>query len=92
MMEEKHCQADIEVDGGVSLNNVQEVLDAGANIIVAGTAVFKGDIRENVESFLNIMENNSSFERPLRLLVIEKFLMMREAKRYEYVDCDRWKY
>ena len=56
MMEEKHCQADIEVDGGVSLNNVQEVLDAGANIIVAGTAVFKGDIRENVESFLNIME------------------------------------
>lgn len=58
MMEEKHCQADIEVDGGVSLNNVQEVLDAGANIIVAGTAVFKGDIRENVESFLNIMENN----------------------------------
>ena len=25
MMEEKHCQADIEVDGGVSLNNVQEV-------------------------------------------------------------------
>ena len=56
MMEEKHCQADIEVDGGVSLNNVQEVLDAGANIIVAGTAVFKSDIRENVESFLNIME------------------------------------
>ena len=55
-MEEKHCQADIEVDGGVSLSNVQEVLDAGANIIVAGTAVFKGDIRENVESFLNIME------------------------------------
>ena len=43
-------------DGCVSLNNVQEVLDAGANIIVAGTAVFKGDIRENVESFLNIME------------------------------------
>ena len=57
MMEEKHCQADIEVDGGVSLNNVQEVLDAGANIIVAGTAVFKGDIEENVNAFLDIMEN-----------------------------------
>ena len=56
MMKEKHCQADIEVDGGVSLKNVQEVLDAGANIIVAGTAVFKGDIKENVEAFLDIME------------------------------------
>ena len=50
------CQADIEVDGGVSLKNVQEVLDAGANIIVAGTAVFKGDIQENVRGFLDIME------------------------------------
>ena len=56
MMKEKNCQADIEVDGGVSLKNVQEVLDAGANIIVAGTAVFKGDIQENVRGFLDIME------------------------------------
>ena len=56
MMEEKHCQADIEVDGGVSLKNVQEVLDAGANIIVAGTAVFKGNIQENVKAFLDVME------------------------------------
>lgn len=48
-------EIDIEVDGGVTLNNVQEILDAGANIIVAGTAVFKGDIKENVESFLTIM-------------------------------------
>ena len=49
-------QIDIEVDGGVNLNNVREIMDAGANIIVAGTAVFKGDIRRNVESFLKIME------------------------------------
>ena len=56
MMKEKNCQAVIEVDGGVSLKNVQEVLDAGANIIVAGTAVFKGDIQENVRGFLDIME------------------------------------
>lgn len=48
-------EIDIEVDGGVTLNNVQEILDAGANIIVAGTAVFKGDIKENVEGFLTIM-------------------------------------
>ena len=48
-------EIDIEVDGGVTLNNAQEILDAGANILVAGTAVFKGDIKENVEGFLSIM-------------------------------------
>ena len=56
MINEQGLQVDIQVDGGIYLTNVREVLDAGANIIVAGTAVFKGDIRENVESFLNIME------------------------------------
>ena len=55
MIEKRGCQTDIEVDGGVNLNNVQEILDAGANIIVAGTAVFKGDIEENVSAFLKIM-------------------------------------
>lgn len=48
---------DIEVDGGINLNNVQEVVDAGANIIVAGSAVFNGDIESNVKSFLNILNN-----------------------------------
>lgn len=46
---------DIEVDGGINLNNVQELMEAGANIIVAGSAVFNGDIEANVKSFLNIM-------------------------------------
>lgn len=49
------CKVDIEVDGGVNKNNVKEILDAGANIIVAGTAVFKGNIAENVAGFLEIM-------------------------------------
>lgn len=48
---------DIEVDGGINLSNVQEVVDAGANIIVAGSAVFNGDIESNVKSFLNILNN-----------------------------------
>lgn len=43
---------DIEVDGGVTLNNVQEIKAAGANVFVAGSAVFNGDTRENTESFL----------------------------------------
>ena len=46
---------DIEVDGGVNLSNVETLLSAGANIIVAGNAVFSGDIEENVAGFLNIL-------------------------------------
>ncbi|MBR4753597.1 MAG: ribulose-phosphate 3-epimerase [Lachnospiraceae bacterium] len=45
---------DIEVDGGIYLDNVREVLDAGANVIVAGSSVFKGDAAENVKRFLEI--------------------------------------
>ena len=46
---------DIEVDGGINLNNLSDVLDAGANIIVAGSAVFNGDISSNVRAFLEQM-------------------------------------
>ena len=38
-------EIDIEIDGGVSDSNVQEVKDAGANVIVAGSAVFKAENR-----------------------------------------------
>jgi ribulose-phosphate 3-epimerase len=34
---------DLEVDGGVNANNIAEIIDAGANVIVAGSAVFKSD-------------------------------------------------
>ena len=56
MIDEKGLKIDIEVDGGVNLENVTEVMDAGANIIVAGSAVFKGDISENVERFLDVLK------------------------------------
>ena len=46
---------DIQVDGGINLQNLPEVLEAGANIIVAGSSVFKGDVAGNVKSFLEIM-------------------------------------
>lgn len=45
----------IEVDGGINLDNVKVVLDAGANVIVAGSAVFKDDISTNVKAFLDIL-------------------------------------
>ena len=41
----------IEVDGGVNAKTVDEVLDAGAEILVAGSAVFKDDIAANVKFF-----------------------------------------
>lgn len=57
-------KVDIEVDGGITLDNVEEALEAGANIIVAGSAVFKGDITENVKRFLKICngEKESCFK------------------------------
>ena len=57
LMEQTGHKADIEVDGGVNLENVATLMDAGANIIVAGSAVFNGDIDENVQRFLGILQN-----------------------------------
>lgn len=51
IIRQKQLNIDIEVDGGIILSNVKEVLEAGANVIVAGTAVFKGDIKKNVSDF-----------------------------------------
>ncbi len=55
MIEKRGLKTDIEVDGGVTLENVGTVLDAGANIIVAGSAVFTGDVKENTKRFLTYM-------------------------------------
>lgn len=55
IIQEKGLQADLEIDGGVSTSTIESVLDAGANILVAGSAVFKGDIKANykaLEAFL----------------------------------------
>lgn len=49
LFDERGLSVDIEVDGGISVDNVHVVLEAGANIIVAGSAVFKGDIVGNAE-------------------------------------------
>ncbi|MDF2908869.1 MAG: Ribulose-phosphate 3-epimerase, partial [Herbinix sp.] len=42
---------EIEVDGGITLENVQDIIDAGANVIVSGSSVFRGDIAKNVAAF-----------------------------------------
>lgn len=56
MIKERGLAVDIEVDGGVDLKNVEKVLAAGANIVVAGSAVFGGNPAENISGFLNIFE------------------------------------
>ena len=53
MIDARGLSVDIEVDGGVGLGNLGQVLDAGANVIVAGSAVFKGDAAENARLFVN---------------------------------------
>ena len=58
LLDREKIKADIEVDGGINLSNVSAAMDAGANVIVAGSAVFGGDIRENVTKFLEIMQEN----------------------------------
>jgi ribulose-phosphate 3-epimerase len=55
MLTERNLKIDVEVDGGVKLHNVEEIMDAGANVIVAGSAIFHGDITENVQAFLEKM-------------------------------------
>ena len=58
MIEEAGVNVDIEVDGGIYQTNVKEVLDAGANIIVSGSGVFKGDIAENTREFMEILNSH----------------------------------
>lgn len=55
LLEDRGIEADIEVDGGIYHSNVAEVLEAGANVIVSGSGVFKGDIRKNTEDFMEIL-------------------------------------
>jgi len=57
LKEELNGELLIEVDGGIKVENVESVLNAGANVIVAGSAVFKGDISTNVRAFKEILKN-----------------------------------
>ena len=57
MLNEKNLETDIQADGGVYVENVREVLDAGANVIVAGSAVFRGDAGENTAKFMEILKS-----------------------------------
>ena len=56
MIAERNLATLIEVDGGVNASNVQEITDAGVDIAVMGSAVFNGEIKENVEKIYKIIK------------------------------------
>jgi len=56
MIDKRGLNTDIEVDGGITLNNLKLVLDSGANVIVSGSSIFKGDISSNIREFKKIMK------------------------------------
>ena len=52
IQEEKKLNFDIEIDGGINFENSKKAIEAGANILVSGTTIFKsnnGDIKKNIE-------------------------------------------
>ena len=55
VIEEKGYNVDVEIDGGINMENLPSALDAGANVIVAGSAIFSGDAGANVRKFKDIM-------------------------------------
>ena len=56
MIDAEGLCVDIQVDGGIYTHNVEEVIEAGANVIVAGSAIFKGDTANNTKEMLEILK------------------------------------
>ena len=50
-------QIDIEVDGGINLTTAPQVIEAGANVLVAGSYTFKGDVLENIKNIQVLFPN-----------------------------------
>lgn len=51
----RNLDIDIEVDGGIKAANARQVTEAGTNILVAGSAIFEGDIESNIREFQKIL-------------------------------------
>ena len=52
IIEKKKLNVDIEIDGGINFDNCKDAIDAGANILVSGTTIFKsnnGNIKKNID-------------------------------------------
>lgn len=51
-----HRAIDLEVDGGINFESLKEVVDAGANVIVSGSCLFKGEMEANIKQFREIIK------------------------------------
>ena len=58
ILTERGLTTDLEVDGGINVDNVNVVLDAGVNVVVAGSAVFGGNIEEKTKAFMEKLDNH----------------------------------
>ena len=56
MLKERNLSTDLEVDGGINVDNVDNVLKAGVNVVVAGSAIFGGNIKEKTSKFMEKLE------------------------------------
>ena len=56
MITDRGLDVDIQVDGGVTADNIAHIKDCGANVFVAGSAVFNGDIEQNIKNLFKAME------------------------------------
>lgn len=54
LCEKKNCKLLLELDGGITLENAGECIKAGADILVSGSSVFRGNIQENIQKFNTI--------------------------------------
>ena len=59
LRKEKGLAFSIEIDGGVNQENIREIAMTGTDIIVAGTAVFKGEISDNIDRLREVITNAS---------------------------------
>lgn len=57
--EERNLHYNIEIDGGVNQENLLEIVSSGVDMIVAGTAVFRGDISENIRKLGEVISDAS---------------------------------
>ena len=56
MLDERNLSTDLQVDGGINVDNVSVVLDAGVNVVVAGSAIFGGNIEEKTKAFMEKLD------------------------------------
>ena len=57
MLTERGLDTDVQVDGGITKDNIRSVIEAGANVIVAGSTVYRGDAAQNTKDLLKLMES-----------------------------------